>query len=104
MGLSPTYRAPESKFKDEVTQSHDVWSLGCVLLGFENWYLSGFEGLKTFNEKRVNDDMQYDGGHTTDRLFNSMKPSQVVPDDNQGRAQLDVVQKASVLQVRISWK
>lgn len=102
MGSSTTYQAPERKVKGEMTRSHDVWSLGCVLLEFANWYLGGYEGVKAFRKKRVDDDMQYVGGHRTDRFFNFMKSSQAMPNDDQGSAQIITVEKASVVWVRIS--
>lgn len=102
-GFSPTYRAPERDVKGKVTQSYDVWSLACVLLEFASWYLGGYEEVKTFGQKRVKEDMQYDGGFSQDRFFNFMRASQGMTDDIQGRAQICAVEKVSVVQVSISW-
>ncbi|KAK7702081.1 hypothetical protein SLS64_009942 [Diaporthe eres] len=97
-GFSPTYRAPERDVKGKVTQSYDVWSLACVLLEFASWYLGGYEEVKTFGQKRVNEDMQYDGGFSQDRFFNFMRASQGAADEIQGRAQICAIEKISVVQ------
>lgn len=101
-GFSPTYRAPERDVKGKLAQSYDVWSLACVLLEFASWYLGGYEEVKTFGQKRVKEDMQYDGGYKQDRFFNFMRASQGVADEIQGRAQICAIEKVSVVQVRIT--
>ncbi|KAG6365568.1 hypothetical protein INS49_007179 [Diaporthe citri] len=98
MGFSPTYRAPERDVKGKVAQSYDVWSLACVLLEFASWYLGGYEEVKTFSQKRVKEDMQYDGGYRQDRFFNFMRASQGVSDEVQARAQICAIEKVSVVQ------
>lgn len=43
---TPTYRPPECDLNDErISNSWDVWSLGCVWLEFVTWYLLGSEGV-----------------------------------------------------------
>lgn len=102
MGFSPTYRAPERDVKGKVAQSYDVWSLACVLLESVSWYVGGYKEVKTFSDRRVKEDMQFDGGYKQDRFFNFMRASQGVTDETQGRAQICAVEKVSVNQVSIT--
>jgi serine/threonine protein kinase len=55
-GISPTYRAPEYDVRKKVSQSYDVWSLGCVILEFITWYILGSEEVQAFEHHRVEDD------------------------------------------------
>lgn len=41
-GFTGTYRPPEFDLQSEISQSYDVWSLGCVFLEFVSWFLLGF--------------------------------------------------------------
>ncbi|KAF4953292.1 hypothetical protein FSARC_12432 [Fusarium sarcochroum] len=48
VGFSPTYRPPE---RDDgsgtiVTQSYDIWTLGCVFLEFLSWHLLGHDAVR----------------------------------------------------------
>lgn len=56
VAVSPTYRPPEFDIASIVSQSFDIWSLGCVLLEFVTWYLLGGEGVDKFSKKRITDD------------------------------------------------
>lgn len=53
---SPTYRPPEYDVSATISQSYDIWTLGCVLLEFIVWYLQGFEAFDQFSKKRTADD------------------------------------------------
>jgi len=56
-GLHTTgaYQAPEAAASEEVAQSYDFWSLGCVLLEFMTWYLQGWKGVEEFSQSRTAD-------------------------------------------------
>jgi serine/threonine protein kinase len=56
LGVSPTYRAPEYDIKEHVSQSYDIWTLGCVLVEFVTWYLLGWDGVDGFSKSRTEDD------------------------------------------------
>ncbi|KAK7423424.1 hypothetical protein QQZ08_009102 [Neonectria magnoliae] len=56
VAVSPTYRAPEYDIKKEVSQAYDIWSLGCVLLEFVTWYLTGWKGVEDFSQSRSDED------------------------------------------------
>ncbi|KAI0905507.1 kinase-like domain-containing protein [Ustulina deusta] len=50
---SPTYRAPEYGVSAAyLSRKYDIWSLGCVLLQFLTWLISGPQGLKQFDNDR----------------------------------------------------
>lgn len=104
IGFSPTYQAPEMDVKDRLTQSYDVWSLGCVLLEFATWYLGGSEELMSFRRRRINEDRQYDNDYKFDRFFNFTRPPHGEPDETRGKAQICAVGKPSVVWVRMSSK
>jgi serine/threonine protein kinase len=55
IGISATYRAPEYDIAKVVSQSYDIWTLGCVLLEFVTWYLLGWEEVEVFCRKRMAD-------------------------------------------------
>ncbi|KAF3765541.1 kinase-like protein, partial [Cryphonectria parasitica EP155] len=50
---TPTYRPPEYDIGDEITQSFDIWTWGCVLLEFSIWYLKGFKAWDGFSRERT---------------------------------------------------
>ncbi|KAI1363887.1 kinase-like domain-containing protein [Xylaria arbuscula] len=51
---SPTYRAPEYRdFSAYLSRKYDIWSLGCVMLQFLTWLISGPDGLRQFDEARL---------------------------------------------------
>jgi len=56
VAVSPTYRPPEYDIAAMVSQSYDIWTLGCVLLEFITWYLRGWKGVDGFSKKRTTDD------------------------------------------------
>ncbi|CAM1510685.1 Fc.00g010200.m01.CDS01 [Cosmosporella sp. VM-42] len=56
VGASPTYRAPEYDVYRQVSQSYDIWSLGCVFLEFVTWYLTGWDEVDNFSKSRKDDD------------------------------------------------
>lgn len=54
VGCTLTYRPPECDIGDElVSQSFDTWSLGCLLLEFSTWYLSGWDSIWEFSRKQM---------------------------------------------------
>jgi serine/threonine protein kinase len=69
-GMTPTYRAPEWNVKKSVASSYDIWSFGCVLLEFVEWYLRGWQGVEDFSGKRALDSVTEIPGYTEDNFFN----------------------------------
>ncbi|KAE8448390.1 hypothetical protein EG329_009634 [Mollisiaceae sp. DMI_Dod_QoI] len=53
--VSGTYRPPEYDVANKVSQSYDIWALGCVLLQFATWYLLGWEEVDKFSQARMQD-------------------------------------------------
>lgn len=53
---SPTYRPPEYDVSAKISQSYDIWTLGCVLLEFIVWYLQGFDAFDQFSADRTTQD------------------------------------------------
>ncbi|KAI0198029.1 hypothetical protein F4808DRAFT_473134 [Astrocystis sublimbata] len=52
--INLTYHPPESKLNTDVIGcSYDIWSLGCVYLGFIAWWLSGHDSIVTFFTSRL---------------------------------------------------
>ncbi|KAJ4413666.1 hypothetical protein N0V82_008395 [Gnomoniopsis sp. IMI 355080] len=56
VAMSPTYRPPEYDVSATISQSYDIWSLGCVLLEFIIWYLQGFNAFDQFSQDRTSED------------------------------------------------
>lgn len=52
---SLTLAPPEYDLKQEISQSFDIWSLGCVYLEFVTWMLLGADGLEKFRQIRLDD-------------------------------------------------
>ncbi|KAG8163178.1 hypothetical protein KVR01_007656 [Diaporthe batatas] len=50
---TPSYSAPELRVKKVSMPNYDIFSLACVLLEFVTWYVHGFDGVKSFHEKRL---------------------------------------------------
>jgi len=53
--MSPIYRPPECDMDGQtgfVSQSFDIWTLGCLFLEFVVWTLCGWEGRIEFNSER----------------------------------------------------
>ncbi|KAF1948782.1 kinase-like protein [Byssothecium circinans] len=75
LGMTPTYRAPEWDVKRQVSQSYDLWCMGCVLLEFVEWYLKGKEGVEDFITKRVVDSITVIPTFQEDNFFNSNSQS-----------------------------
>ncbi|KAF2003559.1 kinase-like protein [Amniculicola lignicola CBS 123094] len=69
-GLTPTYRAPEINVKETVAPSYDIWSLGCVLLEFVEWYLRGWQGVDDFSKERLKDSSTWMPNYQEDNFFN----------------------------------
>jgi serine/threonine protein kinase len=56
VGNSPTYRAPEYDITKTVSQTYDIWALGCVLLEFATWFLLGWSEFEAFSISRQEED------------------------------------------------
>ncbi|KAF6827541.1 protein kinase domain-containing protein [Colletotrichum plurivorum] len=58
----PTYRPPECDLPGEViSQSFDIWTLGCLYLEFATWLLKGFDAAcDTFPDARLGDGAKQD--------------------------------------------
>jgi serine/threonine protein kinase len=78
LGMSPTYRAPEYDIGKQVSQSYDIWTLGCVLLEFVTWYLLGWDEVDIFSKERTLDDDIEFKDLREDAFFNYVK----LADDN----------------------
>ncbi|KAI0188202.1 kinase-like domain-containing protein [Xylaria flabelliformis] len=53
---SPTYRSPEYGISETyLSRKYDIWSLGCVLLQFLTWLISGPQGLRQFDQDRFDE-------------------------------------------------
>ncbi|KAI5920484.1 kinase-like domain-containing protein [Camillea tinctor] len=66
-GCTYTYRAPEYDINNRLSQSYDVWTLGCVLLEFVTWYILGYEGIEDFIQIRMNEECNV--GYVLDEEF-----------------------------------
>ncbi|KAK3313292.1 kinase-like domain-containing protein, partial [Apodospora peruviana] len=53
LARTPTYRPPECDVSKTISQSYDIWTLGCVLLEFAIWYLHGWEEVDKASERRA---------------------------------------------------
>ncbi|KAI3319258.1 kinase-like domain-containing protein [Xylariaceae sp. AK1471] len=71
---SPTYRAPEYGISDAyLSRKYDIWGLGCVILQFLTWLISGPEALKDFDQARLD---EVDGTSTNfkeDKFFKNIQ-------------------------------
>lgn len=58
IAVSLTYRPPEYDVSraPSISQSYDIWTLGCVLLEFVIWYLQGYEAFDQFSKDRAAED------------------------------------------------
>lgn len=70
LARSPTYRAPEYDVRETLSQSYDIWSLGCVLLEFITWYLKGYDAFDQFSRNRARDDNSPGNSIRQDVYFN----------------------------------
>lgn len=55
IAATPTYRPPEYEIGDDITQSFDLWTWGCILLEFVVWYLQGYEAWDDFSQDRTDE-------------------------------------------------
>ncbi|KAJ3532755.1 hypothetical protein NM208_g8295 [Fusarium decemcellulare] len=56
---SLAYQSPELDVLGKISETCDIWSLGCVLLEFVTWYVAGWEQVKCFQEARKLDDKHH---------------------------------------------
>ncbi|KAI1123388.1 kinase-like domain-containing protein [Nemania abortiva] len=68
-----TYRAPEGDLKHTISDSWDLWSLGCLYLEFITWLLQGWDGVTTFSEERKREDQSHYWEVYEDKFFNLTK-------------------------------
>lgn len=91
VAVTGTYRAPEYDIKKMVSQSYDIWSLGCVFLEFVTWYLLGWEKLDEFSRNRME---EHAAEIKEDVFFNFVNTR-----DSNGRAETGASAKTSVANV-----
>lgn len=91
VAISRTYRPPEYDIAHMVSQSFDIWTLGCLLLEFVTWYLFGWEEIESFSMERAAEDRRE---LREDVFFHSM---QIMADD--GVLTLGAKAKQSVVDV-----
>lgn len=67
--VSLTYRAPEYDTTAKLSQSYDIWTVGCLILEFLTWYLLGWEAvLNDFSDCRGEGD-EDENGFSEDKFF-----------------------------------
>ena len=91
VGFTGTYRAPEYDIYKKVSQSYDIWTLGCVILEFATWYLLGWEAVDRFSQSRSTEHV---AEVKEDVFFNFVNMVDV-----SGRTQLGARAKRSVFDV-----
>jgi serine/threonine protein kinase len=66
-----TYEPPDRWLGSEISQSYDLWSLGCVFLEFITWMLMGSEGGDLFRDARMESETAIDSfnGLGTENFF-----------------------------------
>jgi len=92
VAVTGTYRAPEYDINKVVSQSYDIWSLGCVILEFVTWYLLGWEEVDEFSRNRVKEHIT---DYKEDVFFNFVNMK-----DKYGITQIGARAKKSVADVR----
>ncbi|KAI1424892.1 kinase-like domain-containing protein [Xylaria sp. FL1777] len=71
---SPTYRAPEFGMSAAyLTRKYDIWGLGCVLLQFLTWLISGPQGLRQFDQDRFEEMDENNLNFKEDKFFKSIQ-------------------------------
>lgn len=73
-GLPPhpgtgTYEPPECQMKQQQSQKHDIWSLGCVLHEMLVWALKGSDAIESFADDRLKDTPPSDDNFRNDYFF-----------------------------------
>ncbi|KAI0450536.1 kinase-like domain-containing protein [Xylaria acuta] len=67
---SPTYRSPECGMSETyLSRKYDIWALGCVLLQFLTWLISGPEGLRQFDQDRFDEADETNPNFKEDNFF-----------------------------------
>ncbi|KAJ4295595.1 hypothetical protein N0V90_007608 [Kalmusia sp. IMI 367209] len=109
-GFTDTYKAPESDINKHVSSSYDIWSFGCILLQFAEWYLLGWEGVKEFSEARkleareklYPEDKFYEVEYNNEtKLFDAHMRTSVVEHDRATDSGLfEIIRKPSLLNSR----
>lgn len=92
VGVTGTYRAPEYDIYKVVSQSYDIWTLGCVVLEFVTWYLLGWEGVDRFSKNRATE-------HVSEFVKEDVFFNFVNMKDDHGRTQTGARAKLSVANV-----
>ncbi|KAH8788977.1 kinase-like domain-containing protein [Diaporthe sp. PMI_573] len=90
IAMSPTYSAPEYEVSETISQSFDIWSMGCVLLEFFVWYMKGFQAFDQFSRDRAAEDNTVP--IRRDNYFKVVRNAQV----NDGRVSKEAVLKKAV--------
>ncbi|KAI1271354.1 kinase-like domain-containing protein [Xylaria sp. FL0933] len=67
---SPTYRAPEYGMSTAyLSRKYDIWGLGCVLLQFLTWLISGPQCLRQFDQDRLEEMDENNLNFKEDKFF-----------------------------------
>ncbi|KAI1749790.1 kinase-like domain-containing protein [Xylaria castorea] len=71
---SPTYRSPEYGMSESyLSRKYDIWALGCVLLQFLTWLISGPQGLKQFDQDRFDEVDETNPNFKEDNFFKGVQ-------------------------------
>lgn len=91
-GFTEAYRPPEMDLGPNISQSYDIWSLGCVLLEFCLWYVLDAEAIRRFEDGRLEEDQSDILGLKEGKFFN------IAGDPGERRAYLKpVVEEVSLV-------
>lgn len=74
-GFTQAYRPPEMDLGRGISQSYDIWSLGCVLLEFCLWYCLDANAINIFLDRRAVEDESDTQGLEEDKFFNVVEKS-----------------------------
>lgn len=69
-GCTYGYRPPEMDLHNVISQSYDIWSLGCVYMELCLWYVGGIEAVRKFEVEREGQDESEIHGVQEDKYFN----------------------------------
>jgi hypothetical protein len=72
-GYTYGYRPPEMDLHGTISQSYDIWSLGCVYLELCLWYVIGIEAIRQFELDREEQDVSEVYHFHEDKYFNIME-------------------------------
>ncbi|KAI0547048.1 kinase-like domain-containing protein [Xylaria curta] len=71
---SPTYRSPEYGMSETyLSRKYDIWGLGCVLLQFLTWLISGPQDLRQFDQDRFDEVDETNPNFKEDNFFTAVQ-------------------------------